>query len=303
MQISVRTTGLKLEPTMVVGSLPELFGLARRLAADAVELYRTLSARMGDIGNESARIAFAAIEMEKRRHAEALERRLPPELRGPPEPAARWTDLSVFDNEDLERSRLVTPYLALAVAVRNEERAFQFWSYIRANADNPEVSAEAERLALEELDHVTELRAARRRAYRQDQRADAERLDRLRKASHDEFVAEAARRESELAILHAAIARELERLGDPRAPRLAALAEEERASSRSLRPGETEASSGPLLSSNDPTALWFGAVQALEGAVELYLSVAESSADEDVMTDSQRLSQAAVERLVNLSRP
>ena len=56
--------------------------------------------------------------------------------------------------EDLAELRLVTPYHALSIAVRNEERAFAFWSYMSADSDDPTIRREAERLAREELGHV-----------------------------------------------------------------------------------------------------------------------------------------------------
>lgn len=45
-----------------------------------------------------------------------------------------------FDSDaaaEIKNSKLLTPYRALATAVRNEERAFAFWSYLAAFADDP----------------------------------------------------------------------------------------------------------------------------------------------------------------------
>ena len=61
--------------------------------------------------------------------------------------------------------RLVTPYQTLSIAVRNEERAFAFWSYVSADAADPAIRREAERMAGEELQHVARLRGERRRAF------------------------------------------------------------------------------------------------------------------------------------------
>ena len=59
----------------------------------------------------------------------------------------------------------MTPYRALSMAVRNEERAFAFWSYVAGFAEDPEIKKSAESMAREELGHVATLRKERRRAY------------------------------------------------------------------------------------------------------------------------------------------
>jgi rubrerythrin len=70
-----------------------------------------------------------------------------------------------FDPEAGE-SNLLTPYRALAIAVRNETRAFAFYSYLAATAPNESVRKIAEDLAKEELAHADLLRRERRKAYR-----------------------------------------------------------------------------------------------------------------------------------------
>jgi rubrerythrin len=54
------------------------------------------------------------------------------------------------------------------MAVRNEERAFAFWSYVAAFAKDPEIKKAAEAMASEELGHVAALRRERRRAYHRE---------------------------------------------------------------------------------------------------------------------------------------
>lgn len=286
---------LKTDPSLVVRTVPELFGLARTLSARAVELYRALGERMADFGNEGARRAFAAIEAERRRHAEALENRTPPDLRRPADPVRAWADLAVFDDEELAGTRLVTPYRALAVAVRNQDRAFSFWTYVSAHAAAPEVRAEAERMALDELSHVTDLRAARRLAWHEMRRRDGERARRLREMPLPGFRAECAREEATLAALHEMIAGELARAGHPEAATLARLADEEAESARALGGSEAPDVPGPLPDAS--AALVNLALERLEAAAELYLQAAETSPDDAVVAEAQRLSEAAVRRL------
>jgi hypothetical protein len=77
-----------------------------------------------------------------------------------------WPIPDIFDisPEEIARTRLMTPYRAFAMAVRREERAFAFWTYIAATADG-EVKEAAERVALEELEHISLLRRERRSAF------------------------------------------------------------------------------------------------------------------------------------------
>lgn len=63
---------------------------------------------------------------------------------------------------------LTTPYRALAMAVRNEERAFAFWSYVAAYSKDSEIKQAAEAMAREELGHVSTMRKERRRAYHKE---------------------------------------------------------------------------------------------------------------------------------------
>ena len=85
-----------------------------------------------------------------------------------------------FDAEtarEIGTSRVTTAYRALAMAVRNEERAFAFWSYVAAYSEDSEIKQAAEAMAHEELAHVSTLRKERRRAYHKE-REETERRGR-----------------------------------------------------------------------------------------------------------------------------
>lgn len=300
----LRANRLQFHPSLTVRSVPELLGLARLLSAQAIELYQELGARMDDLGNEQARVAFATIEAEQRRHAEALEHRMAPDLEGPPGLVGRWADLAIFHDEELAGTRLATPYRALSVAVRNEERVFSLWTYISAHAENPEVKVEAERLARDELAHVHELRAARRRAYHEGQLRETMARGGLRSLTRKGFLAEAARMEASLAAVHGEIARRLADLGHPQTVAIARISEEEEASARTLADGAPFARSAPDETAfpDETEALLNLAMERLEGAVEGYLAVAEASLHEEVVAEAQRLAEAAVRRLAALGQ-
>lgn len=78
-----------------------------------------------------------------------------------------WTIPDTFDAlpGEMAKSKLLTPYRALASAVRHEERSFAFWTYVAAHADRTDVREAAEQMALEELEHVSLLRRERRKAF------------------------------------------------------------------------------------------------------------------------------------------
>src|SRR5690606_12726414 len=88
---------------------------------------------------------------------------------------------AVFDDEGagLVAPDMLSAYRAFSMAVRNEERAFVFWTYVAAHAKSDEIRSAAERMAREELGHVAKLRAERRRAFHLESRrvSDAARTD------------------------------------------------------------------------------------------------------------------------------
>jgi hypothetical protein len=62
----------------------------------------------------------------------------------------------------------LTPYKALSIAVKGEERAFSFWTHVATDAESEEVKTQAEMLARQELAHAARLRFERRRAFHAD---------------------------------------------------------------------------------------------------------------------------------------
>ncbi|SDY86213.1 hypothetical protein [Citreimonas salinaria] len=275
---------LRAEPAITVETAGDLHALDRGLSGQAIRLYGDLASRMAEFGNDGARAAFERIG--------ALQRENAPGDATAPAP----TLPEVFQDEGLRDLRLVTPYRAFALAVRNEERAFAFWSYLSAHARDPAVKNEAERLALAEMDHVGVLRAERRAAYKESREPS---FDYLRTASLAELEAEAARREAALAGLHVRIAAVLADAEDPLAHVLDEIAQEERDTAGEL--GATDDMVAP--SDALPTgraSLRALAVERLEITVEVYLFVADQSGHEEVVATAQDLATRGLERLARL---
>lgn len=168
----LRTTLLKTEPSGTLDSLDELFALADVMEREAAMKYAELAAEMQRQGRSELSAVFSDLAAAEREHVDSVHRWSQSRSGKPPDPAlVRWQAPEKFDRDttaEITTSKLMTPYRALAMAVRNEERAFAFWSYLAAFADDPQIKSAAEAMAHEELGHVATLRKARRRAYRQE---------------------------------------------------------------------------------------------------------------------------------------
>jgi rubrerythrin len=168
-----RTLLLKAEPAGSLRSLDELFALANAMELEASRRYDDLAADMERQKKFDLAAVFAQLAAAEREHVDVVGRWSQSRRGKAPDPAlVRWEMPDTIDAEaanDIRTSRLTTPYRALAMAVRNEERAFAFWSYVAAFSEDPEIKQAAETMAVEELEHVSILRRERRRAYRADE--------------------------------------------------------------------------------------------------------------------------------------
>jgi rubrerythrin len=165
----LRTSLLKSEPAGTLQSLGELFALANAMEREAADRYTGLANDMQRQDKLDLATVFAELAAAEREHVDSVARWSQSRLGKAPDPAlVRWEAPETFDSEtagEITTSRLMTPYRALSMAVRNEERAFAFWSYVAGFAQDPELKKAAEAMAREELGHVATLRKERRRAY------------------------------------------------------------------------------------------------------------------------------------------
>ena len=165
----LRTSLLKSEPAGSLQSLDELFALANAMEQEAADRYTELADDMQRQNKLDLATVFAELAAAEREHVDSVARWSQSRLGKAPDPAlVRWEAPETFDSEtaaEIKTSRLMTPYRALSMAVRNEERAFAFWSYVAGFAEDPEIKKAAEAMAREELGHVATLRKERRRAY------------------------------------------------------------------------------------------------------------------------------------------
>jgi rubrerythrin len=150
-------------------SLDELFALASAMEQESASRYAGLADEMRRQNKPDLSAVFTQLAAAEREHVNHVGRWSRSRLGRAPDPAlVRWEGLGTVDAEaaaEITTSRLMTPYRALSMAVRNEERAFAFWSYVAAFAEDDEIKKAAEAMAREELGHVSTLRKERRRAY------------------------------------------------------------------------------------------------------------------------------------------
>ena len=162
---------LKTEPPAPVRTLDELFAIAHAMESEAAARYAEIATRMANEGNPALAELFARLSADEQGHLDGVVHWSERQRGTAPNPALiRWQLPDSFDDEGASTTdpRLLSAYRALAMAVRNEERAFAFWSYVAAQAESPEVQRAAETMAHEELGHVAALRRERRRAFRAD---------------------------------------------------------------------------------------------------------------------------------------
>lgn len=157
-----------------VASMNELLALARSMEQESIDGYIALAARMRDMGRDDLAQVFEALIAEEQSHLGKVEQwqeaigQSRSQLMHPPD--------AVFHDEGagIVAPDMLSAYRAFSMAVRNEERAFVFWTYVAAHAKSDEIRKAAERMAHEELGHVAKLRRERRRAFHLERRNSAD---------------------------------------------------------------------------------------------------------------------------------
>jgi rubrerythrin len=183
---------------VLVTTIQQVLTIADALERAAVRRYEALGACMRRVGHAELARVFEALAQEERQHVDGVERlmRTSQSSRSAGD-IAGYTLPETFEIGDAGAAALLTPYKALGIAVRGEEQAFSFWTYVASETANPEVRAQAEAMARQELVHAAKLRHARRRAYHAErQQKQPETVDILDDNAMRAFV---GRQESETA--------------------------------------------------------------------------------------------------------
>lgn len=275
-----------------IGSAAELMAVAHAMEAEAARRYRELAARMRLRGETRLAELFDFLAGIELKHAARIDERAV-DTTGQPAPALpiRWEVPETFDEEEGE-SRLLTPYRALAIAVRNEDKAFAFYSYVAAEAPDEAMRRLAEELARDELEHAFLLRMERRKVYRSDPASRGRPAGAGIPEEIGEFWSAIAPAEEHAARYHRSLAAALEGAGQRAAGLFALAAADEEACARAAL-GETGAA--PAALPDEPTME--GGLRLLEEAFERYADIAERTRSEAVMRQAQTLAERTVRHL------
>ena len=160
-------------PPAPVRSLSELYAIAFDLAERAAQRYGALAERI-DENRWPVRSVFEVLVMRERDRADGLSAAgLAACGKRPDRSDLRWAPIDLVpaaEIADVKDSSLSTPYTAWALAVRHRQRAFVFWTYVIALAEDPEVRQTAEGFAREALSDGNLLRRERRLAWRAERK-------------------------------------------------------------------------------------------------------------------------------------
>jgi len=194
---------------------------------------------------------------------------------------AAWDLPPTYDEEEA-RGATLGAYQALAFAVRNEERAFVFYTYVAAEAKDPEVRALAEEFARDELEHAALLRHHRRRAFHAERPRAVE-----IPASVDVLRAWAQRWDGEAAAAHAALAKALDERGET----------EDAMIFQRLAAQEEKAADGAIGTTIPRLRGAADGLRLLEEGFDRFALIGERSDNERVVAEAQRLAGEMIGRL------
>ncbi len=284
-----------LTPLPRIGSTRELIALAHAMEQEAVRRYQDLAQRMREQGEAGLTATFALLAQMEARHVEQVETRAHELTGNPPDHALVTWELPDNFDADAARSATLSPYRALAIAVRNEERAFAFFSYLAAEAPNDTLRALAETFAKEELDHAARLRHERRRAWRSEH-VGAPPHPASRPGSLDQMLAQAVPLERAAAAAHRALAAANRADHQPATAALfehAAADEDALAAELTTWLGTRAAAPAATLHARSV----FEGLGLLEQAFDRYADAADHATDEAMLQEAQRLAARALQRL------
>lgn len=292
-------------PIEAVTGIDQLMAIAVGMEREAAERYEQLAGEMERAHEPELAALFRRLAALEREHEAGLGRWAQRDGLAAPQPLHfSWHFPETFGTEaDGDEAHVLTPYRALGVAVRNEERAFAFYAYLSAMAPDDAVRRRADALAREELNHVAELRAMRRRAFHAA-RTPPVTIPRCR----DDLRRLAASLEAGAARLAGIAAETAARAGFGHAADvLQRLTAEARQRAEGFGDGAGDQASAALQGAEaagllDAAMLTpFGALRlALRNAediLETYMATAESASDPAVLQDAQALAEVAVARL------
>lgn len=297
-------------------SVDEMLATADAMEREAAARYALLADCMRRVDQPEIATLFADLAAEERGHVDSVGRLAERTLHRHPDPAlvgSLLPETFVRENE-ANAAALLSPYRTLSIAVRHEERAFSFWSYVAAQADHPALGEMAEMFAKQELSHAAKLRHARRRAFHAERDVRGPTIGNAAdRPSAVEIRAKAAQLGAAFAEFCAAAAAQL-RAGNDAVT--AALFEKLAEETRPAPAGPASAGAGSILSERErqeairhsllhgsnAAALLFEAAGMIEDIDYRYLEWLGASATPEARQEFEARAQAATARLARINQ-
>ncbi|MGI9414523.1 MAG: ferritin-like domain-containing protein [Hyphomicrobiales bacterium] len=139
-----------------ISSLAELLAHAHAIETDALERYRMLADQMEVHNNRVLAEIFRELAGHEEKHAaEILAQAGDIELPALKPSEFKWPGMESPEAADLDEAHYrMTPWHALQMALRAEQRAFAFFDHMVETAAEPEMKKWAEEFREEEAEHV-----------------------------------------------------------------------------------------------------------------------------------------------------
>ena len=194
---------------------------------------------------------------------------------------------------------MLTPWQALDMAVKDQQRAFEYFSDVASNAGDEDVRLQSEKIASRKLEHIALLRLERKRAWRTDERA---RIDVLvgqeLPQSMESYQTSAQRVLGALRQRYLDLAQDAdERDGAAEASLMREMAA---GISGGTRPEELPAVNKGRAEERDLAAVVRAALRETEAAFDAYMIVAARAEQEDIMDAAQKDAAGCVTRMEHL---
>jgi len=307
-------TELAAPPLAGVKSVDEILAFAHAMEREAAARYAMLADCMRRVDQREIAELLDGLAAEERGHVDSVERLAQQALHRAPDSALVHSALpKTFAREDeTNAAALLSPYRTLSIAVRHEERAFAFWTYVAAQSDSSVLRELAETFARQELVHAAKLRHARRRAFhaeRGGRRAPAR--DTGIEPASAEIRAEAARLEAGFGAFCVAAEQQLRSGADiVTADLFQSLGDEAQRAAAALNPTGSHVASEldrqtvirrSQIHGVNGAALLFEAAGMIEDIDYRYLEWLETSARQESLQEFEARAQAATARLARIN--
>lgn len=280
-------------PPVPVASLGELYAIAFDQAQKAAQRYGAL-ATQPDERLLPVRAVFAVLSARERERCDGLSAACLAACGKRPDGSdLRWAPIdlvAVSEIAEIGNSSLATPYTAWTLAARHRQRAFVFWTYIIALAEDPQIRLAAEDLAREALADGNRWRRERRLAWRTERKTAADKT--ANSTAGDESVS--------AALLESLLLRDIvawsQGLTPAQRDQLLAM-DPARLTPHFLTPSDQ---AGVEPASGDFETIKRRALRRAEQLSNIYLDEADSADDQSSMELAQKLAAQSIMRLAGL---